>query len=77
LTSISKSRAIEQIADYWDSQSLAEHWDETHSAALAVANGDATVLTHVVSHPEREPVRAGTERRLWRTAPWLIKREEI
>jgi hypothetical protein len=29
-SSISKARNPEEIADYWDSHSLANHWDQTH-----------------------------------------------
>jgi hypothetical protein len=29
-SSISKAGTTEEIAEYWDSHSLADHWDETH-----------------------------------------------
>ena len=29
LTSISKARTIEEIADFWDAHSLADYWDQT------------------------------------------------
>ena len=35
-TSISKSRTMEEIADYWDKHSLADHWDETREASFEV-----------------------------------------
>ena len=29
-TSISKARSIEEIAEFWDTHSLADYWDQTH-----------------------------------------------
>ena len=34
VTSISKARTLEEIADFWDTHSLADHWDETHEVAF-------------------------------------------
>ena len=28
VTSISKAQTLEEIADYWDTHSLADHWEE-------------------------------------------------
>ena len=36
VTSISKARTLEEIADYWDTHSLADHWDETHEVDFEV-----------------------------------------
>ncbi|RKU18874.1 hypothetical protein C6503_08605 [Candidatus Poribacteria bacterium] len=36
ITSISKARTLEEIADYWDTHSLADHWDETHGVNFEV-----------------------------------------
>lgn len=36
VTSISKARTLEEIADFWDTHSLADHWDETHEVAFEV-----------------------------------------
>ena len=36
VTSISKSKNIEEIADFWDSHSLSDHWDETREASFEV-----------------------------------------
>ena len=30
ITSISKARTLEEIADYWDNHSLPDHWDQIH-----------------------------------------------
>jgi hypothetical protein len=35
-TSVSKSRTMEEIADYWEKHSLADHWDETREASFEV-----------------------------------------
>ena len=36
LTSISKASTIEEIGEYWDTHSLADHWDETHKVEFVV-----------------------------------------
>ena len=36
LTSISKARTLEEIADFWDTHSLADYWDQTHEVAFEV-----------------------------------------
>ena len=35
-TGISKARTPEEIGDFWDSHSLADHWDQTREAELEV-----------------------------------------
>jgi hypothetical protein len=35
-SSISKARAPEEIADYWDSHSLDNHWEQTHEVEFEV-----------------------------------------
>lgn len=35
-TSISKARSLEKIADFWDTHSLADHWDQTHDVEFEV-----------------------------------------
>jgi len=36
ITSISKARSLEEIADFWDSHSLADYWDQTHEVEFEV-----------------------------------------
>ncbi len=36
LTSISKASTLEEIGEYWDTHSLADHWDETHEVELVI-----------------------------------------
>ena len=35
-TNISKAKTLKEIADFWDTHSLADHWDETHEVAFEV-----------------------------------------
>ena len=30
LTSVSQSRTLDEIGEYWDTHSLDDHWDKTH-----------------------------------------------
>jgi len=36
LTSISKASTLEEIAEFWDTHSLADYWDETREATFEV-----------------------------------------
>ena len=36
LTSISKARTLEEIADFWDTHSLADYWDQTREVEFTV-----------------------------------------
>jgi hypothetical protein len=36
MTSISKARTLEEIADFWDTHSLADYWDQTHEVEFEV-----------------------------------------
>lgn len=36
LTSISKARTIEELAEFWDTHSLVDYWDETHEVEFEV-----------------------------------------
>ena len=35
-SNISKGGSLEEIADYWDTHSLADHWEQTHEAEFEV-----------------------------------------
>ena len=35
-TSISNARSIEEIGEYWDSHSLADHWDQTREVEFEI-----------------------------------------
>jgi hypothetical protein len=36
LTSISKANSIEEIANFWETHSLADYWDQTHEVEFEV-----------------------------------------
>ncbi len=36
LTGISKARTLEEVADFWDTHSLADYWDQTHEVEFEV-----------------------------------------
>ena len=36
LTSISKARTLDEIADFWDTHSLADYWDQTQEVEFEV-----------------------------------------
>lgn len=36
VTSISKAQTLEEIADFWDTHSLADYWDQTHEVEFEV-----------------------------------------
>jgi hypothetical protein len=36
LTSISKARTLEEVADFWDTHSLDDYWDQTHEVVFEV-----------------------------------------
>ena len=36
LTSLSKASTIEEIAEFWDTHSVADYWDETHEVTIEV-----------------------------------------
>lgn len=35
-TSISKARTLKELADFWDTHSLADYWDQTHEVEFEV-----------------------------------------
>jgi len=36
VTSISQARTLEEIAEFWDTHSLADYWDQTHEVEFEV-----------------------------------------
>ena len=36
VTSISKARTLEEIAEFWDTHSLADYWDQTYEVEFEV-----------------------------------------
>ena len=48
-TPISKSTTLEEIGEFWDSHSLADHWDQTAEASFEVR---ATARRRVTLDPD-------------------------
>ena len=48
-TSISKAKSVEEIGDFWDTHSLADHWGDTRKASFAVR---ATRRRRITIDPE-------------------------
>ena len=36
MTGISKAQTLEEIAEFWDTHSLADYWDQTHEVEIEV-----------------------------------------
>ena len=36
LTTLSKARSLDEIAEFWDTHSLADYWDQTHEVEFEV-----------------------------------------
>lgn len=36
VTPISKARTLEEIGEFWDTHSLADHWDRTHEVEFEI-----------------------------------------
>ncbi len=36
VTSISKARTLEEVAEFWDTHSLADYWEQTHDVEFEV-----------------------------------------
>lgn len=49
VSSISKSRTLEEMADFWDSHSLDDYWDQTREVDIEVR---ATRRRRVIIEPE-------------------------
>ena len=61
-TSISKARSLEEIADYWDSHSLADHWDETHEVNFEVRmqrKRRVTLIPEIYEKIEKQALEQG------------------
>lgn len=49
-SSISKGNSLKEIADYWDTHSLADHWEQTHEVEFEVRASRRVTLD-----PEQTP----------------------
>jgi hypothetical protein len=48
LTGISKANSVEEIAEFWDSHSLDDYWDQTREVEFEVRNTDGA--RYIISH---------------------------
>ncbi len=61
-SSISHATSVEEVAEYWDSHSLADHWDETEEVDIEVRaerRRRVTVAPEVYSQVESQARRQG------------------
>jgi len=71
-TSISKARTLDEIADFWDTHSLADYWDQTHKVEFEVrakrrrrVTLDPDVYTQVEARARARGVLPETLVNLW------------
>jgi hypothetical protein len=71
-TPISKAQSLDEVADYWDKHSLADHWDETQEAQFEVrANRrrritvDPEVYSHIEAQARMRGISPETLINLW------------
>jgi len=76
LTSISKARTLEEIADFWDTHSLADYWDQTRKVEFEVRAKRRRRVTLVPEIYERIEAQAREYGILPETLVnlWLIER---
>ncbi|MBU0701847.1 BrnA antitoxin family protein [bacterium] len=72
LSSISKACTIEEIADFWDTHSLADYWDETHEVKFEImakhrrrVTLDQEIYTRLESHARTCGILPETLVNLW------------
>ena len=59
-SSISNARSPEEIGEYWDSHSLADHWDQTHEVEFEIqAPHRITLDPEVYARLEEQAVSRG------------------
>jgi hypothetical protein len=71
-TSISKARTLEEIADFWDTHSLDDYWDQTREAVFEVRAQhrrrialDPDVYTQVAARAQARGILPETLVNLW------------
>jgi hypothetical protein len=76
LTSISKAQTLEEIADFWDTHSLADYWDETYEVEFEVRAKRRRRITIVPEVYEQVETRAREDGILPETLInlWIVER---
>ncbi|MDZ7333474.1 MAG: BrnA antitoxin family protein [candidate division KSB1 bacterium] len=71
-TSISKARSLDEIAEFWDTHSLADYWDQTHEVEFEVrakrrrrVTIDPEVYSQVELHARARGILPETLVNLW------------
>jgi hypothetical protein len=71
-TPISGARSLDEVAEYWDSHSVADHWDETREVSIDVRaqrryriNLDPDVFGDVRTQARQRGVAVETLVNLW------------
>jgi hypothetical protein len=71
-TSISKARTLDEVAAFWDTHSLADHWDQTHEVEFEVRAArrrrvtlDPEVYTRVEAEARARGILPETLVNLW------------
>jgi len=71
-SSISKARSLEEIAEFWDTHSLADYWDQTHEVEFEVrakrrrrVTIDPEVYSQVEIHARTRGILPETLVNLW------------
>lgn len=80
-TPISKAQSLDEVADYWDAHSLADHWDQTCEADFEVRARrrrritlDPEIYSQVEAQARTRGISAETLINLWLAEH--IKKEE-
>lgn len=79
-TSVSKARTLEEIANFWDTHSLAEFWDRTHKVEFKVRAKrrrritiDPEVYAKIDAQARSRGISSETLVNLW-LVEWLAKK---
>ena len=82
-TSISKARTLEEIADFWDTHSLDDYWDQTREAMFEVRAQhrrrialDPDVYTRIAAQAHTRGILPETLVNLW-LLEWLQASEKV
>jgi hypothetical protein len=71
LTSLSKARTLDEIAEFWDTHSLADYWDQTHEVEFEIRAPqrrvalDPELYAQVKAQAKSRGVRPETLINLW------------
>lgn len=81
-TPVSKAETLEEVADFWDTHSLADHWDQTREVHFEVRASrrhrvtlDPDVYARVQAHAQARGVLPETLVNLWLSERLTPRRE--